>query len=558
MAEDEPSSLKSKAKKGYSLGKVINLGQGVLVAILVFLAYTTYQRLNNFQSALEQLAEESLTTVIDSGEIFTQVNSLASISEQLLNANSDPFRRVSYIQIQDQLNLLYQLAEKQQDNAFTLLQLNTITRELSDLNQLVMKKLNINQRLHFQLTQMYRYHSLLLTDTQAMQIDDKWQLVIGEIVSRAGEVLIVDQLYLFEEQFKRKQALFEDINAAIQSNQISVSESQKNNITQLANIIVAPESGIYALRNEQLKLIGRARGRANMLRNLIKDYARLTEFESYQLNTEILNDARQATVAIKQQIQTISFVFAAAIASILVFSLFVSRYVVGRLLSMQQQIKQRINGRNQAIFMAGNDEITDLARTFESFAMEIEEQKQALADMSRIDPLTGIANRREFDERFTQEINTAHRQSWPVSLLLLDIDFFKQFNDNYGHAQGDICLKETAELLKRQPMRKTDLLARYGGEEFIILLPNTATEGAIKLAQEILNSFRGARIPHEHSAIADHLTVSIGIHTEFNVSKEIAETLFVRADKALYQAKENGRNRWEHYEHLTNTSKAAR
>lgn len=129
-----------------------------------------------------------------------------------------------------------------------------------------------------------------------------------------------------------------------------------------------------------------------------------------------------------------------------------------------------------------------------------------------------------------------------ISLIIMDIDYFKLYNDHYGHADGDECLKKVANIISKSMIRSTDLSARYGGEEFACVLPETDFEGAITTAKRILKSIQNMGIPHAQSKIADYVTVSIGVASLTPQENEKALDLIEMADKALYEAKGNGRN----------------
>ncbi len=173
---------------------------------------------------------------------------------------------------------------------------------------------------------------------------------------------------------------------------------------------------------------------------------------------------------------------------------------------------------------------------------ELEKSNIELQKLSSLDGLTGIANRRSFDEFIDKECLRSARENSTLSLILIDIDFFKPFNDNYGHLAGDGCLRQVAVALDEMVHRPADLVARYGGEEFVVVLPNTNIQGAEKLAKKLCEKIRLLKIPHEFSEVTNHITVSLGItsgvaHDEFSPSD-----LILQADKALYLAKELGRN----------------
>lgn len=167
-----------------------------------------------------------------------------------------------------------------------------------------------------------------------------------------------------------------------------------------------------------------------------------------------------------------------------------------------------------------------------------------LEELSFVDALTQVANRRSFDEKLTQLWLTHRREQGPLSLILLDIDCFKQFNDNYGHQSGDVALRKVAEVISGTTKRSTDLVARYGGEEFAILLPQTEKEGASKVAGDLLASLKACAIEHEYSEVDAHLTISIGVATIVPQANMDYGDLIEAADMALYQAKRTGRNKF--------------
>ncbi len=158
------------------------------------------------------------------------------------------------------------------------------------------------------------------------------------------------------------------------------------------------------------------------------------------------------------------------------------------------------------------------------------------------DGLTTIANRRRFAKALESEWKQAQRYGTPLSLIMVDIDFFKRYNDHYGHGSGDECLKKVAIALAKSAERPTDLVARYGGEEFVALLPETDLVGAYSVAKRFRNYVEGLRIPHAHSDVGNIVTVSMGVAC-VTPSVEMTETELLKlADCKLYQAKENGRN----------------
>ncbi len=167
---------------------------------------------------------------------------------------------------------------------------------------------------------------------------------------------------------------------------------------------------------------------------------------------------------------------------------------------------------------------------------------QELKKQSYVDKLTNLANRRKMDEFYSNEWFRCQRNRQPISVLFFDIDHFKRYNDTYGHQAGDDCLMAVANLLAKMISRPADLIARYGGEEFVAVLPETSYEGAMELAEKILDKIRALKIEHKTSGITPYLTVSVGIASSIPKEGINAEGLLDLADKALYLAKNSGRN----------------
>jgi diguanylate cyclase (GGDEF)-like protein len=175
--------------------------------------------------------------------------------------------------------------------------------------------------------------------------------------------------------------------------------------------------------------------------------------------------------------------------------------------------------------------------------VELKRQRDTLRELSSVDGLTRIANRRRFDEYYEAEWQGAKRRQSPVSVVMADIDHFKAYNDTYGHARGDECLRAVAAALKSVLKRPTDLLARYGGEEFVAVLPGTAAEGAVALAEEMRRAVADLDIEHAASETAGHVTVSLGVGTLVPGAMVEPVALVRLADEKLYEAKNGGRDR---------------
>lgn len=179
---------------------------------------------------------------------------------------------------------------------------------------------------------------------------------------------------------------------------------------------------------------------------------------------------------------------------------------------------------------------------FESFSLHarLADANERLRDLANRDSMTGMYNRRYFDERLRAEVKRCRREGVPLSLLIVDVDHFKKYNDHYGHLEGDDCLCLVASCIESAAKRPGDIAARYGGEEFVVVLPNTGPAGAAQVAAELQTKLRSSAIPHAAAPHAN-VTLSIGIAT-LDESDESADRLIAKADSALYQAKASGRN----------------
>ncbi len=185
--------------------------------------------------------------------------------------------------------------------------------------------------------------------------------------------------------------------------------------------------------------------------------------------------------------------------------------------------------------------ITDMRQRLIDLTELLEAHNVTLREESSIDSLTGIPNRRTFDAAFEQEWNHHSRSGKPLALLLADVDYFKRYNDTYGHQKGDVCLKAVAVAMRSAARRKVDLVARYGGEEFAMLLPDTTPVSALLVAGRVLETLRAQRLTHE-AAPAGHVTMSIGVCATAPQAGQAPADLVKTADRALYDAKAKGRN----------------
>jgi diguanylate cyclase (GGDEF)-like protein len=175
--------------------------------------------------------------------------------------------------------------------------------------------------------------------------------------------------------------------------------------------------------------------------------------------------------------------------------------------------------------------------------LALKRQSDTWRDFAFIDGLTGVRNRRYFDMHLAVEVARAERSKLPLSLILMDVDFFKRFNDYYGHQAGDDCLKRLATCFQSCVKRAADFVSRYGGEEFVCVLPETSLSNALSLAESLREAAMGCSIAHADSSVSDVVTLSLGVATLIPDSPHASSQIMKLADSNLYQAKSLGRNR---------------
>lgn len=221
---------------------------------------------------------------------------------------------------------------------------------------------------------------------------------------------------------------------------------------------------------------------------------------------------------------------------------FLSKPVDSRELSCRLSVGKRIL-RYQYELEQRNAALQSTTQVLENIMKELAGANERLTALSMLDGLTGIANRRKLDEYMTREWRNARRERSPITFLMIDIDFFKSFNDIYGHLRGDECLKIISSILVDNVKRGGDLVARYGGEEFAMVLPNTDSAGGQAVADNIFAKLEAVKIPHAASAIGPYVTVSMGVATMIPEANSNYTSLIDKADEALYEAKRCGRCR---------------
>jgi diguanylate cyclase (GGDEF)-like protein len=286
-------------------------------------------------------------------------------------------------------------------------------------------------------------------------------------------------------------------------------------------------------------------------------YAQIANTNWYVVSTLPDNALLAEAKAMRDRIVLIGalcFVFAVALATV------IARSISAPLEKLAGVMRETETGNYAPrLDYEGRDELALLAQKFNDMAgnigqareqlesrvaertRDLEQANEKLAALSMTDSLTGIANRRHFDAALESQLHRSARTAQPLALLMVDVDYFKSYNDFYGHQAGDACLRKIAQQLQAHARRAGDLAARYGGEEFVMLAADTGAERAATLAQDVRAAIEAAALPHKKSPIG-RVTVSIGVAVVVPDDQQTPELFIRMADKAMYRAKEQGRN----------------
>jgi len=245
-----------------------------------------------------------------------------------------------------------------------------------------------------------------------------------------------------------------------------------------------------------------------------------------QIDLQIYNEYKLLLNNYKNLVNQIEYIFK------------ISDTYQNNLINTKEKLKKEIQKKNKTEKKL-NDKISELMKT----KQKLEKANKKLARISSRDQLTGLYNRRKFEEVIKREWRNAIREVNPISIVMIDIDYFKKFNDNYGHLAGDNCLQKLSQTMEQTLKRPRDFLARYGGEEFIAILPNTDGSGAQHIAELLRKNVFDLKIPHNKSPVTNYVTISLGVASTDEPEFYVFEEIMDKADQVLYQAKDSGRNR---------------
>ncbi|MCF2948744.1 diguanylate cyclase [Paraglaciecola aquimarina] len=531
--------------------RFFGIALSIILSLFLLVTWLTFSRLVNFETVLKNFSEQALPTIVLSGELYNEASQLLQFTDLLANANSDAAKRLAEQELNTYIRKIKSLSSKKLDDSFLDKQLEIINLELLEFSDLIWQRADINKKLAAKRQNMYTLFTHAFDLIQQSPRKPSYSDSEESWISQLSRLMLITDQAINAKRMQEVRGLFARVKQQVMSIQITDTKhantiEQQNIIRTIKHTIFASD-GLEHLVISHLKLTGRVKGRENFMRHLIEDFSRLLEITTNETKTNIFKQVALSVEDTENQINTIGGIILMAIILMFIILFFIQNRILKRLQNVNLMVQNKIKGQEGRNVITGNDEITDLADAFNKFADTIEIQKEKLELMSLTDGLTKIANRRALDIRLQHDIELSVRQKFSVAVLLIDIDFFKLYNDNYGHSAGDECLKSIAQIISNALQRESDFVARYGGEEFVCVLPNTDLPGALERVQHIFESIQSQNLAHEYSSIDKRVTISMGVAISTPQQVLMPEAILKQADVALYMAKHAGKNTYKVY-----------
>ncbi len=525
---------------GHSIA--IRLTAALITFLMLFLvmAAIAFYRSTTFENLLTSIVSTALPEIRQSAMLDTQVKELPYLTEHLSRAESQAMRRLAYGDIEQKIRDIQLLISEQQNQQLAL-KFDVIQREVRHLNELIEQHLYYQQAISHVSQEIYRFYDQAEVIARDSHAFPEWALNFSSIIVRAGQVQSVNRLddmrqltELIRSDLSKQGALLDTLDVSLRTNAMTLQDS--------LSLLLLDETGLIALRSEQLRINGRVTGRTRFIRSMVQDFGSEAEYTTLQKQTRLIQNVDAMSETLERQTYWVGVLSLLVLVFLLAMIWCIKIQVINRLQRLKTLVMDQVGSQPEQIHIDGRDEITELAKAFNFYAKQVSEQNNRVEALSRTDGLTGISNRRGFDHQLERLVNLCRERNLPLCVLMIDVDFFKNYNDLYGHQAGDECLRQVADLLRRVVGRSQDFVARYGGEEFVCILPETDITAARLLASEILAETSALDIEHKGSLVAEYLTLSIGITGCDGENMPSADILIGLADAALYEAKAKGRN----------------
>jgi diguanylate cyclase (GGDEF)-like protein len=537
-------------KKKKSLVNIFIILAATFLFSFLFIVFLSYSKYIEYKEVLATINNHFIPKIINNSKVFQHANSLIYATEKLNNSKTQASRRLMYRTILNEISQIKELENKlSQNNSFLNNNLKVIKNELDQLNFHIDKKLNIQKELENKTKELSYLDSDILNfyeKNYSKSIDkhiaiNNWRIHFEEIVNLSYQSLSISRLNQLREIISREKILL----ALLKQQTSEITTHPFIRLKTFNEKLIKDnldKKSLLNLRLQQLKINGKTTGHGNFVNSLIYDFAKELEFIAINYTQSVIQDSQRSQQKTKEQIELMIVYFILIFFILLLIIYYINHIIIKRLMKLNHNVQQKINGENIILKDHRNDEISRIAYSINYFSQKVYEQNKQLEELSLNDSLTNIANRRAFDIKLRNEINLIKRNDYIMSILLIDVDYFKLYNDTYGHQKGDECLQKISKTLKKVIKRELDLVARYGGEEFVCILSNCNSKNAQKTATKILTKIQALKIPHNTSKCSNYISISIGVMTLSKNSELNPKSIIENTDTALYKAKQNGRN----------------
>lgn len=515
--------------------QIFIIAQGSIIGLMLLILVLSFARLNDVRSVLATVTGDAVPALTQATAITREVQYLISLTARLTSSENQSVRRIVKTEVDATLTRLQSPSLiNQESERYLSTQLNVLAQEIDELNGLVRTRISVEQEARAEREALFLFLNRLVDKSSNDYLSENRTDVLVSLILQIAQINQQHQLHelrLLETQIENAISQFRGLSANVRHKEI---------VNSLSFSVLGDE-GMVDKQANILRIRGRSRGRGNFVANLAEEVASNIEYKAATITAQTASQGQQASDGLTKQIAQ-SLVLSGVVALICcIIILYIYKRLILRLIQLTKLVEQ---GSDEVANFEGGDEIARLAKSFASYFKRVKTQEDELIRLSLSDALTQIPNRRAFELEIEKSMALAKRHSWPITLILLDVDSFKGYNDHYGHTQGDICLKAVAGGLKQSITRDTDFCARYGGEEFVVVLPCTDESGASIKAEEIRKSIVSLELEHKKSTVSPFVTMSLGVATFYfsNINEWSLTTMLNEADAALYEAKASGRN----------------
>jgi len=508
-----------------------------VMGFFLLILLLSLMRLNDVKEVLDDVTSSSIPTLSQATEITREVQHLISLTARLTSSENQSSRRIVKTQLDETIERLNSpKLSLEHGDKYLATQLKVLAQELEELNALVRQRIDVEKEMRVEREVLFAYLNEVFVESNSQTKNLQSSQILTPLILQIAQI---NQQFQLHELRKLEGAIEKSIKTLREA---STQDNRSNELlSSIEDGVLGPE-GMIDKQANVMRIRGRSRGRGSFVEHLAEEVASNIEFRAASITKGTSEYASSANKAVSEQI-TLSLALSLVVMAICFGIIFyIYKRIILRLIALTNMVE---TNSDEVASFEGSDEISRLAKTFALYFERVKSQETELIRLSLSDPLTNIPNRRAFEMEMEKTIALSKRYGWSLTMVILDIDNFKLYNDNYGHPKGDECLKTVAKGLNEVITRNTDFCARYGGEEFVAILPNTDEAGAKIKAEEIRKTIEGLGIEHDKSSVSNVVTASLGVAT-FNFENRNNWTLtsiLNTADKALYDAKTAGRNR---------------